>query len=261
MTLLPSIANVRDLGGIRVKGGTVREGLLLRGGSLSSASDEDIELLSERYHVRRIFDFRTSIERRYAPDREVKGAQNIWLPAFDESSSQFLSRNLPQEAYRDLGNFLVKNASRAEVQEIASKLYLNMVENDFTLVQYAGFLQNILACEGGAVYWHCSQGKDRTGLGAAFLLAALGADRDAIMDDFCLSKVFYEEELNHFLSFVSTDEEKAVLQTFISVNDVYFSQALDYMEKFYGSVQEMLQGPLCLSEEDLEKLRDYYLTA
>ena len=126
-------------------------------------------------------------------------------------------------------------------------------------MQYAGFLQNIVNTPDGAVYWHCSQGKDRTGIGSAVLLAALGADRELIMQDYSISAEFYKEELEYYFRQVNTDEEKAVLRTFISVNCDYFEAALDYIDKEYGSMYNFLTGPLCLMDNDIETLRNRYL--
>lgn len=260
MAIVPSIANVRDLGGTILPGGrVVRHGRLLRGGALSTASAEDLRTLSQTYRVAKVFDFRTSMEVRFAPDPEVEGAKNIWLPAFDEQSETFRTRNLPHDAYSHLGEYLTEHARDPFVQEVAACLYTDMVENEFTQVQYAGFLQNIITTPDGAVYWHCSQGKDRTGLGAAFLLFALGADRKVVMHDYCLSAEYYAEELSRYLPLVSTEEERTVLRTFISVNPKAFEAALDLIDERYGSMDEFIKGPLCLDSADLDILRGRYL--
>lgn len=240
-------------------GRVVRRNMLLRGGALGMASDNDIKRLSEHYHVAKVFDFRTSMELKISPDREVPGARNIWMPAFDENSQTMEMLSLPQEAYRNLGPWLLEHASEPHVQEVAASMYTSMVGNEFTCVQYAGFLQNIIATTSGAVFWHCSQGKDRTGLGSAVILAALGADRELIMEDYALSAQFYAEELAPYLEKVETDQEKAVLRTFISVNCGYFEKALDMIDRDYGSMDDFLRGPLCLGDDDIETLRTRYL--
>lgn len=256
---LKGVINARELGGTVLPGGTVRRGLLLRGGALTDATDDDIARLTDVYHVSKVFDFRTSMEVKHSPDREIPGAVNIWLPAFNEKSQRLSEMSLPHEAYSDLGNWLTTRACQPKVQEVARALYNLMVEEDFTRMQYAGFLQNILQTTDGAVYWHCSQGKDRTGLGAALLLAALGADRKTIMEDYLISNEFYKEEVDYYCSLVGTEEEREVMRTFIGVNPVYFSYALDLVEAECGSLMGFLQGPLCLSDSDVRELRDRYI--
>jgi len=187
------------------------------------------------------------------------GANQIWLPAFDEFAETPANTVLPLEAYLDLGRWLVRNAHRLEVQKIAASMYLDMVHNEYTQLQYASFLQTIVNSNGGAIYWHCSQGKDRTGLGSALLLAALGADRTLIMADYNASADYYANELDRYVSLVNTEEEKEVIRTFISVNPKYFSNALDSLEQKYGSMDNFLRDVLCLTDADKLALQKAYL--
>ena len=260
MFILPSIANARELGGyVLPDGRKIKHGLLLRGGALALANQEDLDAMADVYHVVKVFDFRTSMELQRFPDKEVRGATNVWMPAFNEQSQTMDAMSLPQEAYRDLGVWLVAHGREPKVQEVARNMYQAMVENEFTQIQYAGFLQNIVNTPEGAVYWHCSQGKDRTGLGAALILAALGADRELIMKDYAISNIYYQDDLDWYMSQVTTEGERAALQTFIGVKCEYFEAALDWIDATFGSMHEFLTGPLCLSEEDMEILKNRYL--
>lgn len=257
---LDSIANARELGGyVLPDGRSIKHGLLLRGGPLSRASNEDRKSLSEKFHLAHNFDFRTNMEVTVAPDRPVFGADHIWLPAIDEETEALASDALPQEAYQDLPNWLVENSSNPMVQRVAQRLYIDMVFNEYTQLQYAAFMQTLVNTPKGAVYWHCSQGKDRTGLASTFLLTALGADRELIMKDYLISLEVYKEEVEHYFSLVRTEEERQVILTFIGVNAGYYSDTLDLVEKRYGSLEGYLKGPLCLMDDDIAILRDRYL--
>ncbi|MBQ0025531.1 MAG: tyrosine-protein phosphatase [Bacteroidales bacterium] len=264
---LVSVANARELGGyVLPNGKKIKKGLLLRGGSLAAVSAEDAKALSERYRLARIFDFRTDMEVRHSPDAQLPGVGNIWLPAIDPESEKLGAASLPEEAYRDLVNYLVEkeNAFNPTVQEIARHIYSEMVLNEYTQLQYAAFLQMISATPTGAVYWHCSQGKDRTGLGAAFLLAALGADRDLIMADYAISNDFYRKEIAAVTAMLrakkgpDAEAEKAIL-TFIGANEEYFEASLDLIDKKFGSMESYLKGPLCMTDLEMNRLRSRYL--
>lgn len=260
MSCIKDIVNFRELGGYLMQDGSrIRNGLLLRGGSLAKVSDETLRILSEDYHLAHVFDFRTETEVRLAPDRAVSGAENIWLPAIDPQTEHMADRSFPQEAYLNIGPWLVQNSCNKLVQEIASHLYSDMIMNEYTQLQYAAFLQTIVNTPEGAVFWHCSQGKDRTGLGAAFLLCALGADRQVIMEDYNKSMDFYREEYEMYASQVATPEEKEVLLTFVAVNARYFEAGLDLIEKRFGSLDAYVEGPLCLTGSDKEILKSRYL--
>lgn len=255
-----SIINARELGGyVLPDGRCVKQGLLLRGGLLNKASDEDIRAFSERFHLVHNFDFRTKMEVTVAPDRPIEGSDHIWLPAIDEETEALAADSLPQEAYRNLPVWLVENASNQMVQRVAHHLYMDMVFNEYTQLQYAAFMQTLVNTPKGAVYWHCSQGKDRTGLASTFLLAALGADRELILKDYRISQEVYQKEVDYYHSLVKTEEERQVLLTFIGVNEAYYVETLNLIDKRFGSLEAYLKGPLCMSDADFGILRERYL--
>lgn len=257
---LESIYNARELGGyVLPDGRKIKKGMLLRGGALAKASREDLATLSSKYHLAHIFDFRTRTEVFLAPDRPVFGSDQIWLPAIDETSESMADNTLPEEAYADLVGWLARNATNSMLQRAAKEIYTSMITNEYTQLQYTSFLQTIVRTESGGIYWHCSQGKDRTGLGAAFILAALGADRELILKDFLISNEYYAEVLASSLELVKTEPEKDVIRTFIGVNGNYFNDALDLIDRRYGSLTAYIQDQLLLSEQDMEILRQRYL--
>lgn len=257
---LESIANARELGGyVLPDGRRVRRGLLLRGGALSGASDADLDKLLKEYHLVCNFDFRTKMEVRTSPDIPLPGVSYMWLPAIDEQTEALAGNSLPQEAYEDLPNWLVANSHNVFVQEAAHRLYLDMVFNEYTQLQYAAFFQTLVNTKSGSIYWHCSQGKDRTGLASTFLLTALGADKELIMQDYRISNEYYREDVDRLFAQVSTEEERKVIMTFIGVNEEYYKEALDLIDKHYGSLMAYLEGPLCVMPSDMEILKAKYL--
>lgn len=256
--------NARDMGGYVLSDGkTVKKGLLLRGGCLNKAADDDIRRLEEIYNVTSIFDYRTEGEVSHAPDRQLKNCTNLWLPTIDDTTEKAVEFTLPKEAYRDLERFVVNHASDPEVQSVARKMYPALVRNEYTQLQYAVFLQRVTNQESGAIYLHCSQGKDRTGMGAAFLLAALGADRELILKDFELSNEYYKDLIDRLCAEVvengGWEEELKVVMTFIGVNVDYFCEALDIIDQEYGGMNQYLHNELCLTDDDIQQLKSRYL--
>lgn len=261
---LEGVINARELGGyVLPDGSRIKKGLLLRGGSLAGASQQDLGRLHNEFNVSHIFDFRTEGEVKHAPDQSVDEAKNVWLPAIDPNTEKASAAYLPKEAYRDLPTFIRGHADDPFVQDIARRLYTEMVGNEYTQLQYAAFLEIIATNNSGAEYWHCSQGKDRTGLGSAYLLAALGADRDLIMEDFLISNEFYMEELEQLSRILLAkgwgEAELEVARTFVGVNPNYFNLALDMIDKVYGGMDAYLTNQLLMKPEDRERLRSRFL--
>lgn len=259
---LAGVINARELGGYVLPTGTVKKGKLLRGGHLYYASQEDIEKLQKEYNTAWICDFRMTAEAVERPNKPIPGAKDIKLPAMSPEMSKAFNRFFASGKYRNIKD-IVRNAYfLPEVKEAAKMMYDGMVISPYTHEKYAQFMRICVEAE-GAVYWHCTQGKDRTGLAAAFVLSALGADRELIMQDYSISQEFYEEEVAEFtealLAEGATEEDLMVVKTFIGANADYFSQALDLIDINYGSMQDFLHNQLLLSDEDIAILRQKYL--
>lgn len=258
-----NIVNARDLGGIRIGEKTVREGLLLRTAHLHDASDDDIRTLREHYHLKRIFDFRSYPEASLQPDRSVPGAEYLLLPTLDTTAEQETGEALPEEMWLDLSKHIVRLSFMKLFQEKARELYPSLILSEFSQLQYATFLNLILETEEGAVLWHCSQGKDRTGIGAALILGALGADRETIVRDFDRSNHSYRPLVEKLCADVDaaggSEEEKDVVRAFMGVSVRNFCHGLDVIDANWGSIPGYLEEQMGIDWQDLQKLRARYL--
>ena len=79
------IINSRDLGGLPAAGGKmIRSGLLIQSANLSQATDEDLAMLRDCYHLSKVSDLRTSAERKGKPDRLPDGVDYSANPIFNE---------------------------------------------------------------------------------------------------------------------------------------------------------------------------------
>ena len=182
-------------------GREIRPYRLLRTAHLHDATDADIERLRKEYNLCRIFDFRSLGEFQAFPDREIEGVQHPLLPTIDMRAEQQTGKPIPDEAFLELDRHIVNYSFYPEVQMMAANMYPSLICSEFSQLQYAAFLRLIVeAPEDGGILWHCSQGKDRTGWGAAFLMFALGVEKETVIDDFEESNIAYKpmvERLNN----------------------------------------------------------------
>jgi len=261
---LDSVVNARELGGYVMRDGRrIKKGVLLRGGGLANISDEDIDKLVNKYHLTHVFDLRTEGEVKRAPDRNISRVNHLWLPTIDPETEKFGDATLPQDAYANLPTYLVEHCDEPAVQEVAKKMYTSMITNEYTQLQYAAFLQILATYPGGTFFWHCTQGKDRTGLGSAFLLAALGADNNVIMEDYNISAEYYAEDVRVLTEAAAArgcDEEACkVIVTFAGANSEYFRDACHLIDSQYGGIDNYLRVQMCLGDDDIKALRDKFL--
>ena len=241
----------------------MRNGKLLRTAHLHDATDEDIRRLQNEYHLRRIFDFRSLGEAEFLPDREVPGATHHLLPTIDLSAERLTEQPIPQEAFLDLERHIVNYSFYPEVQAMAADMYPSLIRSEYSQLQYAAFLRLIVETPDGAVLWHCFQGKDRTGWGAAFILSALGVDREIIIEDFDRSNDAYRELVarlnNDIIARGGGEPEMDVIQAFMGVSTKNFRRTLDLIDREFGGMIAYLQNQLLLSSDDIHLLRKRYL--
>lgn len=261
--LFEGIINARDLGGIRIGDKTVKSGLLLRTANLYGATPKDLLRLQEEFHLRRIFDFRSQPEAQLQPDVDIPGATYLLLPTLDVSAEQQSGEAMPEEMWVNLEKHIVRLSFMKLFQEKGRALYPSLAFSEFSQLQYATFLNLILETEEGGVLWHCSQGKDRTGMGAALLLAALGADRETIIRDFDRSNDAYRPLVEKLCADVEAagggEQEKEVVRAFMGVSVHNFSRTLDMIEERWGSLQQYLQDQMEVGPEECRRLRERYL--
>ena len=246
---LEAVPNLRDLGGYRSRyGGQVRWGRLFRSGRLSALSDSDKRYL-HTLGIRTIVDFRRPTEVSQSPTRlHTDHDHQIKHVAISPGDQSELVKSIRA------GNVTAELMAQG-MSALYSDLALHQRE------QYATLLHT-LAAGTPPLLFHCSAGKDRTGVAAALILMILGVPRDTIMQDYLLTNQFYPppgemEQMRHRfgLAHIATDVVKPVfsareqfLERFFQTIDQHFTSEADYFEQCLG-----------LDAAGQQRIRDYYL--
>lgn len=263
-----SIVNARDLGGYAMRDGRrLKDGALIRTAHLADATDADLRYLAA-IPVAKVIDFRQDDELQGKTDRMVPGAEYVSLPI--DASGNVAAQATEKEKKRFTGRkkfevkkIIVMAAFNEKAKKVAEAMYPTLLFNPECQEQFARFFRLVLETESGAVLYHCTQGKDRTGIASALLLAALGADRETIVADFDATNRVYEDDVRKYSRKVrfwgGKDEEVAVVKSFLGANTDNFVKALDRIEREYGTLDAYLKGPLSLSDSDILTLRERYL--
>ena len=262
------IVNARDLGGyIMQDGRKLRDGAFIRAAHLADATDDDLQYLSS-IPTAKVIDFRKDIEMNGKTDRMVPGAEYIRLEI--DASGKIVSQATEDEKRLFTGNkqfdvkkFMVMAAFNPMAQRIAQLMYPNLTNDPECRKQFRQFFRLILETTHGAILYHCTQGKDRTGFASALILAALGADRDTIVADFDATNRVYEEDVRQCCQNVrrmgGKETEIATVKSFLGANTDNFIKALESIDREFGSMEAYLKGPIGLTDQDILTLRERYL--
>ncbi len=250
--------NFRDLGGYRTTDGrTIKWRQLLRTGSLANLSDDDLTTLA-KIPVTQDIDLRGQAEVRQMPDRVPQTATYYHLPVFDEDetdashSNDEIAKRMQEEGngYRHM-----------------LTVYSRMVTIPSAKRAFRQLFDRLLANQNGVTIFHCTAGKDRTGIAAFLILSALGVPRETILDDYLLTNPVTEEFREDWLTQMrkelpatpATDILISNRRDLASVHTDYLKTAISAIEKQYGDVQHYLTDYLELSDDQLHQLRDRYL--
>lgn len=158
---LPGVYNLRDTGGYRAASGSTRWGTLFRSDALHLLDDEGREALVA-LGITQLVDLRGDDERHAAPSAVAGlGIAIRHIPVFDDASPVVM----------------------AHAPVSLESVYRHMVDDRGP--QLAAAVRALVdAAPGRAVLVHCTAGKDRTGLVIALALAAVGVDRQEVVDDY-----------------------------------------------------------------------------
>lgn len=162
--VLSAPVNLRDLGGIAIDGGVLREGLAIRTDDLAYVTTAIADEMVAR-GLTAIIDLRSPLE------VAVTGRGPL-------GEHPVAYHHLPLIA--DVGESMGDEAPGLS-HEAMGLMYRRMVEGAAPQLVIA---LNVIAHTPGAAAFHCAAGRDRTGVLAAMLLLALGADDDDIVADY-----------------------------------------------------------------------------
>ena len=264
---LTGVGNARELGGYKTEDGkTVKRGVLLRTAKLVDATEEDVERLLSVYHLAVDVDFRGDGEVEEAPDPEIPGVEYLNIHIMDENAGPSEELEAEIAALEEQGVEIDQITRLRLFQKyggFTDQMYVDFLSSDAGKAGYSQFFQALLALpEGGALLFHCSQGKDRTGCGAMLILFALGTDEDTVMTDFLLTNEYnaalIAEERDYLLENGVGEDE---LDSFImdQVTPAFMENAIQWMTETYGSPLGYITGALSVTEAEIQALRDKFL--
>lgn len=249
--------NFRELGGYQTQDGHhVKAHKIIRSGKLVDLSDQDLTYLAD-YGVIENIDFRSPKEAKNEPDRLSKGMSYIFDPVFryDETESSHAEQKEDDDMAKvaGLGH---KNMMSA---------YNNLITDTHPQKAYQQFFERLLTNtqDNQSILFHCSAGKDRTGIGAYLFLRALGVDAATAKQDYLLTNEVTRAAIQASLDQLDSKEPILVenVKALNSVNEDYLAQAMSDLKLMSGTVDNYLQEVLNLSTSDLNDLKKIYLTA
>jgi len=255
---LQGTPNFRDLGGYRTSDGRyTRWGVIYRSGVLTYLTGEDFRYLSH-LGIRVVCDFRTGQENEESPERwlEDPAVAHVALPIGDSSN---------RKMNQDLEQLLSGNPTPEQLREHLQQLYGKFVID--AAPQFAGVFTQ-LKQEHLPLLYHCTAGKDRTGVFSAILLRVLGVPMETIVADYTLTNQYLHSgsaqpvasqkaltKTNPAFAKLTHEQQKVLM----AADPSYIRSAFAIIDQHYGSFDQFRSQALHLSDQDVTLLKSRLL--
>ena len=222
-----------DLGGLSTADGrTVAPQRLLRGGSLFRIGRRGVQRL-RAHNLHTVLDLRTHAEALQRPDRIIAGVQYAHIPLFEERVV-----GITREKTH---NYLAMLRNMTDI----ANLYAAMVTDPYCLAHLGQVLRFVMqrAAEGTVLY-HCTAGKDRTGLVTALLLSVLRVDKTQIFDNYTAINRYQRGIAKgcYALAFLLTFDRSLAVKgkDYFTADPRYLQVAFDVIDQRYGGVETFI---------------------
>lgn len=250
--------NFRDLGGYQTTDGrTVKWGRIYRSGVLDGLTDQDYQLI-DSLDIGTLVDFRSNSERR----TEV----TEWRAADVELINHDYEMDFD---INELGKLIKRpDLSREMMEGLMVEMYPDLLETQKQ--NYAGMFDRLVEKDQGLMF-HCTAGKDRTGISALLVLTALGVDEQTAIDDYLATNQYLDyrslmpkdsgnmDPKHAAMMEMFASVPKDILEPLMGVSQPMIEAAISKMKAEHGSIMAYIQQELDVSEQDIRILRAKYL--
>lgn len=249
-----NIDNFRDLGGITLANGRViRDHMIFRSGELNGLSEQDKAEL-DKLGIDYVFDLRSIDEVDYKPDYVPQGAVYCNIPAVKTRGKMVIK---PDSVVKMIPVWLPSAVSRGAFRARFRHLYRKF---PFDNPAYKKIFE--VMDEGKKFLFHCTAGKDRTGVASMLILLALGADLDTVKEDYMLSN-YYRQESNEkfveqFSEYKHYKKYRKILPMTGNVEMKYFDTAYNKIIRKYKTVKNFLLQQYGIDDERVNKWLQTY---
>jgi len=235
---LTGLTNARELGGWNTPYGLTKYGVFLRTEVPVNVTEEDKRFLRD-YGVTMNIDLRSSSELESMPD-----------PLRDEDWLEYVHISMLDKRANNGG---ADAAARRTTEESFSwgKTYVRMVEDSR---EWTKNVMEAIARAEGVVMYHCTTGKDRTGIVSAMLLGLCGVSEDDILADYCVSEVYLDWIYTRLRKKMNLPEGGEEIEPFFKTAPLNMRILLAHWKENYGGVVGFLKD--CgVTDECIEKIR------
>ncbi|MBC6361786.1 tyrosine-protein phosphatase [Lactobacillus apis] len=253
---IKSVRNPRDIGGyVGSDGRKIRTHRLLRTGNISEITPADEQYLLD-YGLRTIIDLRSPAECKQNPDKELDNVEHYACPLSAEDNTGGHGLDMSKE-------FAEYRKDQYAGFKLMCRRYHHHILSKSAKQSFHHIIELIAENDDGAILYHCSEGKDRTGLVTIIILYILGVDMEVIRQDYLYSNYMLNDYRavrdQHFKQVGENDNFRANMRVLGSVANSYFDTSLITINENFGGLDSYITNELEIDDQMQELIREKYL--
>ena len=253
---IKSVRNPRDIGGyVGFDGRKIRPHRLLRTGNMSEITPTDERFLLD-YGLHTIIDLRSPAECKQNPDKELDNVEHYACPLSAEDNTGGHGLDMSKE-------FAEYRKDQYAGFKLMCRRYHHHILNKSAQRSFHHIIKLIAENDDGAILYHCSEGKDRTGLVTIIILYILGVDMEVIRQDYLYSNYMLNDYRavrdQHFKQVGENDNFRANMRVLGSVANSYFDTSLITINENFGGLDSYITNELEIDDQMKELIKEKYL--
>lgn len=236
----------------------IRPGFLFRAAQPSQITPAGIEILTKTLAIEAIFDFRSESEiqlvsKRY-PDSllDIPGTTRHAVPVFQEGDYS------PVSLAKRYGVTADESTQDKPLRSGFVKAYEAIARNAAQAGSFRAIMQHILQDSAGPVLFHCTVGKDRTGVFSALILKLCGVADEDIVAEYALTTqglgVWREHLIQRLLQrgeAMSREQAEAIISSDPRDMKVFLR---DVVEGEFGGARNYFVNLCGLQEDEVDRV-------
>lgn len=230
--------NFRDIGGLQtIDGKTIKSGKIYRSDNLSKLRKSEF-LRFNSLEIENVIDLRTIAEAKEKQDNLPNSVAYFSMPIVSDQGD--LMGQMKEKVLRG-------EVSEEESKELMKEFYSKIVTENIPLLREVIF--KIITSEKPILY-HCSAGKDRTGIVTALLFSIANVDRATIVDEYLLSNYYRSSKIKStlkkakLLKIIRPKINTNVILNFMSVDETYINAVFEIIDKKYNGMDAFIKNEL-----------------
>ena len=235
----------------------IRKGVLYRSSHFAKLEDGDEEKLLKYYNLHHVVDFRTEEEVTKMAELTNSKINRYWYPLLESHENRMITKENRMPILKEM------SAQPGGAKQSMTDYYCLLITSKKAQKAYKNFFDTLLKVnKDEALAFHCTQGKDRTGVALMLLLTVLGVKKETIIKKYLqYNKIKFNFRFWAFVGMTLFISPKLArnLDKILGARKEYINASYQTIEKEYQSIDNYISNVIGLSDENIKQLRLKYL--